>query len=266
MCKLERRILDMKPTLVTSLLIVVIIIMGCGKNASNNSLSNGYGKIGNQLPIKLKTIKLGQAEDFAILAYASISSNPSSSIKGRVGLLPGTKDLITLDPSEVVGGPNDIIGSDDDTIPINLLSNAKVDMVTAYKDAFEFLPDSDKLGLDGDKINGKVLSHGCYKMNGDLTINTDFTLDGTDTDTWIFKIPANFRVANGVHLILAGGAKAKNIFWQVAGSAILESGSAISGTIIAQQFVELRNHSKLDGRAFAKNGYVKLDQAIINKP
>lgn len=272
----------MKPTIITSVLIIVLLIIGCDRekktseipatietNKKENPLPKKAPPLPNKenpVPQTLKAINIGRTEDFAILAYASISSNPNSHIAGKVGLSPGTRDQIILDPSEVVGGTKDIIGSEDETIPSNLLSNAKVDMVSAYKEAVNLSPDNDKIGLDGEKFNGKNLSPGCYKWNGDLTINNDFIIQGTDTDVWIFKIPAHLKVSSHVHLTLSGGAKASNIFWQVAGSAILESDSAFVGTIIAQQFVEMKNHSKLEGRAFAKNGYVNLDQATINKP
>jgi hypothetical protein len=251
---------------VSSLVLMLFCISGCGKKSSGNSEISGTGKIENPLPRKLKALKIGQAEDFAILAYASISSYPNSSINGKVGLMPGTREQIVLDPTEVIGGAVDIMGSDDDTTPSNLLSNAKVDMVVAYKEAVALVPDSDKIGLYEGKLGGKILSPGCYKWNGDLVINNDFVIEGSDTDVWIFKIPANFKVASGVHLSLSGGAKAKNIFWQIAGSAVLESDSVFAGTIIAQQSVELKNHSTLTGRAFAKNGYINLNQATILKP
>jgi hypothetical protein len=245
---------------------MILFITSCGKTESKSSTIIGSNKIENSQQQKLKSIKIGQAEDFAILAYASITSIPNSSINGKVGLLPGTKDQIILNPIEVVGGATDIIGSEDETIPLNLLSNAKVDLVTAYNVVEKLSPDKDKNGLEGIKMSGKVLSPGCYQWNGDLTINSDLLFEGTDTDVWILKIPAHLKVSSGVHLSLRGGAKASNVFWQVSGGAILESGSEIVGTIIAQQYVEMRNHAKLTGRAFAKNGYVNLNQAIISKP
>lgn len=257
--------------LTNAMIALSLIISGCGEKAANEPAANQSNKTETPLPNKplprtLKAPNLGEAGNFAILAYASISSNSNSSINGKVGLFPGTKDQIELDPEEVAGGASDIIGSDDNTIPINLLSNAKVDMVTAYKEAIARTPDSDKIELNIEKLNGKNLSPGCYKWNSDLTISNDFALEGNGKDVWIFKIPANLRVSRGIQLKLRGGALAKNVFWQVAGSAILESNSAISGTIIAQQFIEMKSNSKLTGRAFAKNGYVDLDQGKIIMP
>ena len=246
---------------------LILVITSCGKNSSKNSeITIAPTEVKVKQTRTLKALKLGQASDFAILAYASITSKPSSSIDGKVGLFPGTRKQISLDGTEVIGGSADIFGSDDETQPINLLSNAKVDMVSAYKDAIGLTPDEDKISLFGGNLAGKILTPGCYKWNEDLIISNDFTLIGSENDVWIFKVSADLKVAKDVHLILAGGANAKNIFWQVAGSAVLESSSVFAGTIITQQFVEMKNHAFLNGRAFAKNGYIILDHATIKKP
>jgi len=246
---------------------MMLALTGCGKKSSESSaVKTSPSEIKVKNGHILKMLKLGQASDFAILAYASITSIPSSSIDGKVGLFPGTRKQISLDGTEVIGGAADILGSDDETLPINLLSNAKVDMVSAYKEAIGLTPDNDKIGLFEGKLAGKILSPGCYKWNEDLIITNDFTIEGTENDVWIFKIPANLKVEKGVHLILAGGANAKNIFWQVAGSTILESSTVFAGTIISQQFVEMKNHAFLTGRAFAKNGYILLDHATVKRP
>jgi hypothetical protein len=245
---------------------LLLLVTNCGKQSTEGPKVSESNKIEIKIPRILKPLKIGQSADFAILAYSSISSNFNSSINGKVGLLPGTHDQIDLDPSEVDGGIADILGSDDETIPLNLLSNAKVDMVTAYKEAVNLIPDNDKVNLFNGNISSKVLMSGCYKWNDDLIIENDFTIEGSESDVWIFKIPANFKVGSGVHLTLSGGARASNIFWQVAGTAILESGSVMFGTIIAQQSVELKSKAKLTGRAFAKNGFVNLNQATIKRP
>lgn len=248
---------------------ITFFISGCGKKAQVSSSGVPGGKVEEQntnTSNKIKTWGLGQAEDFVILAYAGISSVPNSKINGKVGLMPGTREQITLDPSEVAGGITDILGSDDESEPYNLLSNAKVDMVTTYTKVNTYEGDKDKIGLYDGTIGGKTLSPGCYQWNDGITVDKDFIIEGTESDTWIFKIKGNLTVNEGVKVTLSGGAKAKNIIWQVAGAVDLGANSLFAGTIIAQPSIELRNHSVLNGRAFAKNGFVSLNQATINKP
>ena len=52
-------------------------------------------------------------------------------------------------------------------------------------------------------------------------------------------------------MILAGGADAKNIFWQVGTSAVLDTYSVFKGTIMADQSVTMKNYSTMEGRALA---------------
>jgi hypothetical protein len=261
--------MDKRKKILASVLLALVLLTlsaGCGKKSSGNSVSGTSSQESNQKPDNKRPLNLGIAEDFAVLAYSNITSVPSSSINGKVGLMPGTRDMITMDPTEVTGGATEIIGSDDETTPVNLLSNAKVDMVTAYGKAVSLSPDADKIGMFQGNIGGKSLKAGVYKWDSDLNIVSDFTVEGNETDVWIFKVSGHLNVASGVHMTLGKGVKAKNIFWQVAGSAVIESSSEFYGTIMAQQFIELRNHSILTGRAFAKNGYISLNQSIINKP
>lgn len=255
-----------KPITTISIFIVFLLFTGCGKKAHESAFQIGSNRIEKPIPHKLKALKIGQAEAFALLAYDHITSNPNSSINGKVGLFPATREWITIEASEVLGGSANILGSDDDTNPINLLSNAKVDMVLAYKEAISITPDADKVGLSLGNSGRKILAPGCYNWNSDLLINDDITIEGSESDIWLFKIPANFKLSSGVHINLSGGAKAKNIFWQIAGSAVLENESVMVGTIFAQQSIELKARSILTGRAFAKNGYITLNQATVLKP
>lgn len=259
------------PTMILSLLFA-ILLSGCGKKASLDPTVSATTKIENPetptmpTPHKVKAIKLGEARDFSILAYASITSVPSSSIGGKVGLMPGSREQIQIDPSEVVGGADDILGADDDTIPTNLLSNAKVDMVTAYKNIVKLEGDKDKIGMHDGVIDEKTLVPGIYEWKNSMSITKDFTLEGTEEDVWIFKIEGHLNVGSGVRMILNGGIRPENIVWQVAGSVVLESESQFVGTIIAQPSIEMKSRSVLIGRAFCKNGYVNLHRAIIKKP
>ncbi len=245
------------------------IIVGCGKETAGvKTTSSGATnvEVPGTVPRKIKSLKLGEAGDFSILAYASISSVPNSNIDGKVGLMPGTRDQISIDPREVAGGAGDIMGNDDDTVPMNLLSNAKVDMVLAYRSAVELAGDKDKVGIYNGDIDGKILFPGVYEWKENMTISENFRVYGSESDIWIFKIQGHLKVMPDVRMILGEGVKPGNIFWQVAGSVVLESQSNFAGTIIAQPSIEMKQHAVLTGRAFCKNGFVKLNQATIRMP
>lgn len=253
--------------LITVFLIFTSLLNGCGNSSGGGggSQSSAAGGKTDTPTVKIKTIRLGQSSDFSILAYATISSVPTSFVEGKVGLMPGTREQITMDPSEVAGGAADIIGSEDETVPINLLSNAKVDMVTAYMTATGLSADSDKSGIYNGVIDDKTLSPGVYDWSNNVTISKDFTVSGTPTDYFIFKIKGHLKVGKGVQMKL-DGVKADNVLWQVSGATTLEPESHFSGTIIAQQSIEMKAKSTLTGRAFCKNGFVNLEKATIKKP
>jgi len=73
-------------------------------------------------------------------------------------------------------------------------------------------------------------------------------------------------VAAGLHVILIGGAKASNIFWQVGTSATLGSNSIFAGTIMADQSITMNTGATLDGRALARIAAVNLDSSTVTKP
>ena len=64
-------------------------------------------------------------------------------------------------------------------------------------------------------------------------------------------------------MILSGGAKAANIFWQVGSSATLGTTSVFKGNILALTSITLTTGATLDGRLLARNGAVTLDTNTI---
>ena len=77
------------------------------------------------------------------------------------------------------------------------------------------------------------------------------TLTGGPDDVWIFQIAADLQVGNGIHVTLAGGARAKNIFWQVGTIAVLGTTANFKGTIMAGQSITMNTSSTMEGRALA---------------
>jgi hypothetical protein len=67
-------------------------------------------------------------------------------------------------------------------------------------------------------------------------------------------------------VILSGGAKASNIFWQVGSSATFGTTSVFKGTIMALESITFDTGATLEGRALARTGAVTLDGNTIVKP
>ena len=73
-------------------------------------------------------------------------------------------------------------------------------------------------------------------------------------------------VGNGEQVILAGGAKPGNIFWQVGSSATLGTTSIVKGNILAFTAISIKTGATLDGRALASNAAVSLDANTLTRP
>jgi hypothetical protein len=236
-----------------------------------------------QAPINLLT-----AGNFVILAQAAITeANPSlTAITGNVGTSPITGAAMTITCAEVTG----IIYSVDATGPAPCVKTDSTRLTAAIGDkdiayteaAGRVVPDAVNLGA-GD-ISGLTIYPGLYKWSTGVTINTNVTLDaqGDPNAVWVLQIAGDLTIAAcpscasaldaaGIKVILIGGAKAANVFWQVgaAGSpgagATLNTYSTFNGNILSAKQVVLRTGAVLNGRALAKTQVV-LDGNTVTQP
>jgi hypothetical protein len=95
-----------------------------------------------------------------------------------------------------------------------------------------------------------------------LAITGNVTLNGAGV--YIFQIPSTLTTAPGSQVILAGGAQASNIFWQVGSSATLDTTAIFYGNILAQASITVKTGATLSGRALARTGAVTLDANVVS--
>jgi hypothetical protein len=72
-------------------------------------------------------------------------------------------------------------------------------------------------------------------------------------------------MSSAVRITLAGGAQAKNIFWQVAGAATLGTTSHFEGTILGKTGINLLTGATINGRLLAQTA-VALQKSTVTKP
>ena len=214
-------------------------------------------------------VLLGDAGGFAILSQTGITDVYRSTITGDVGTSPITGAAILLACDEVSGsiytvdafGPN----CDETINDATTLTLAVGAMGTAYNDAAARTANVTE--LNAGEIGGLTLEPGTYKWSSNVSISTDVTLEGTgnDTDTWIFQIAGNLTEANGVHVILSGGAKAENIVWQVAGSVTLGTNSVFNGVVLSKTLIAVNTGTSVNGRLLAQTA-VTLQMNAITAP
>ena len=220
-----------------------------------------------QLPVNL-----GSTANFAVLAGSLVSNIPTSAVTGDIGLSPAAGSGITgFGVAEVTGKiyTVDATGPVGSTIAAALLTAAKGDLTIAYNNAAGRtpIPTGTFLNPGTGNIGGMTLVPGLYKFTSTAAITgSDVTLTGTATDVWIFQIAATLNVGTGIKVILAGGAKAANIFWQVGTSATLGTTSVFKGTIMADQSISLGTGASLEGRALASNAAVTLASNAVTRP
>ena len=205
---------------------------------------------------------LGTAANFAVLAGAAVTSTGNTEITGAVGVWAGTS--VTGIQGIVPGGPGIVHGK------IHAgdaaAQTAQGDLTTAYNAAAgRTLAPVDVANAD---LGGRTLAPGLYKSTGTLGLTGTVTLDaqGDVNAVWIFQVATSLNTATASHVILSGGAKASNVFWQVGSSATLGTTTSFKGTIMANQSISLANGATLEGRALAQIASVTLDSNAVTIP
>jgi hypothetical protein len=144
-------------------------------------------------------------------------------------------------------------------------AQAQLDLTTAYLYTAG-LPGG--AVLPGD-MSGLTFSPGLYKTSSTVMLSAgNVTLDalGDVNAVFIFQVASTLTTIGSTQVILAGGAQAKNVFWQTGSSATLGTNSIFKGTIMALQSITLQTGATLQGRALARNGAVTLDSNIVTAP
>ena len=219
-------------------------------------------------------VNLGSAGSFAILAKSGVSTVPSSAITGDVGLSPAAATFLTgfsetADSSNVFSLSTQVTGkiyaSTYAPPTPNNMTVAVLDMQTAFTAAAGMAPGLGLVDLGAGSIGGMNLAPGCYKWGTGLLVPTSVTLTGSATDVWVFMIASNLTLSSGVRVDLAGGALAKNVFWQVSGLVTVGTTAHLEGVVLSQTAITLGTGASVNGRLMAQTA-VALDQNIVVQP
>lgn len=212
-------------------------------------------------------VSLGTAGSFAILSKTGITDVYASAITGDVGTSPITGAALLLTCGEVTGKIYVVDAAGPLPCAINdatSLTAAVGDMETAYSNAEgRVLPDFTELGAG--EIGGLTLVPGLYKWGTDLLISTDVTLTGGPNDVWIFQVAGKLKQANATRVTLAGGALAKNIFWQVADSASIGTTAHFEGVLMGKTLAAVNTGASVNGRLLAQTA-VTLQMNAVTQP
>ena len=106
---------------------------------------------------------------------------------------------------------------------------------------------------------------GLYKWSSNAHFTDSDTFDGQDTEdaVWILQIAQDVLVGSNAAVVLAGGAKAESIFWQVAGHVDGGTSAHLEGIFLVKTHMAFKTGSSLNGKAFSQTA-VTLDAVSIN--
>jgi hypothetical protein len=136
-------------------------------------------------------------------------------------------------------------------------------LTTAYNDAAGRIIGA--IALAGN-LGGQTLTPGLYKSTSSLEISSgDLTLDaqGDVNAVFIFQMASTLTTTVGRQVILSGGARAANVFWQVGSSATLGTASVFKGNILAMASITVTTGAIVEGRLLARTAAVTLDFNVI---
>jgi hypothetical protein len=186
-------------------------------------------------------VALGSDSTFVALAGTTVTVTGGGSITGNIGISPGNAFVPGV-PAVTVNGNVYAGGS--------IAAQAQADLTTAYNDA----AGRQTPVIVSGNIGGQTLTPGLYKSTSSLAVSSGvLTLDaqGDPNGVFIFQIASTLTMTSGQQVVLANGANAANIFWQVGSSATIGTTAVIHGNILAAVAVSLLTGSTLDGRALA---------------
>lgn len=259
-------------------MLMIALISGCSKELDNNtSLSAGSATLSSADSLALKSgklkpgsgalqvVNLGVAGDFVILSKTGITDVYKSAVTGNIGSSPISGSAILIKCAEVTG----TIYTVDAAGPLpcrvtnaSRLTTAVSNMQTAYTDAAG-RSNPNFLNLGAGNIGGKTLTAGLYKFTTAVVIPTNVTISGSSTDVWIFQVAGTLKVSSAVRITLAGGAQAKNIFWQTSGAVTLGTTSHFEGNILGQTGINLQTGATINGRMLAQTAVTLQMNTVV---
>jgi hypothetical protein len=196
-------------------------------------------------------IDLKSAGSFGALSASGITNTGATVITGNLGT---TSTSVTGFPPGKVTGDVDI-----NTGPGNV---AYTDSRNAFAYGQSLVATVNKAGKT--TLDGENFSAGIYNYDGGvgLTGSCTFNAGGDPTSVWVMKIAATLTTGSASNVVLAGGAKASNIFWVVGSSATLGTYSTLQGSVLAAAGITAETGSTVNGGLYAGSLVAFQDTAV----
>ena len=256
--------------------LLAAFVAGCGSSTAPDlsptlpGAGSGTGAAGGHGPAP---VDLGSSGNYVILAQSTTTNVPTSAITGNIGLSPAFATFVTgFSQNLPAGGASSTSAQVSGAIfaadyaaptPANL-TTAVADMHAAYTDAAG-RPTPDHTELATGNIGGLTLPPGLYKWTSTVTIPTTVTLSGGANDVWIFQISGGLTQSSATRVNLSGGALARNIFWQVAGTVAIGTTAHFEGVVLSQTDITLNTGATANGRLLAQTAVTLIGNTVVEQ-
>src|SRR3984885_8338748 len=199
------------------------------------------------------TVDLGHASSYAAFSGASVANTvsaagaPYTTLRGDLGVVANAQP--TGFPPGVVTGVTNVGNA--------AATQADTDLVAAYGDV---AGRANGVALAG-ALAGATVTPGLYSIAGAVSNTGTVTLDGggDPNAVFVFQVDGAMAMAAGSQVVLTGDAQASNVFWQVNGAGAIGADASFAGTLMALNAVAVGAGSVVNGRAFALNGALTMD-------
>jgi PGF-pre-PGF domain-containing protein len=224
-------------------------------------------------------VDLGSAGNYAILTKTGITTTGTTKITGNIGVSPIAATAMTgfglsMDASNQFSRSSLVTGN---VYAANYAPPTPATMTTAvsameaaYTSAAGQAPDATELYAGN--LGGRILAPGVYKWSTGVLIPsaTDLTLDakGNSGAVWVFQVAGDLTMDPASRVVLANGAQAQNVYWQIGGGtgAIIGSGAHAEGNILAAKAITMNSGASLNGRALAQTAVTLIANTITATP
>ncbi len=197
---------------------------------------------------------LGVAATFAVLAGTTVTNTGPTNVGGDLGVQPGL--AITGFPPGIVSGGTVHAG---DAVALQ----AQSDVTTAYGVLAGEPCSADLTGTD---LGGLTLVPGVYCFTSSAQLTGTLVLDaqGRADAVFVFKTASTLTTASAAAVRVINGGNDCGVYWQVGSSAVLGTGTAFAGSILALTSISLATGANISGRALARNGAVTMDSNAVS--